>query len=247
MKLLVEILILPPFNLLFLAMAGLIFLRWHRRLGVITISVALLLLYAFSAPVTSSLLSHSVRSGEFIPVSLDDASAAEAIVILGAGKYVNAPEYFGDTIRGNTLERVRYGAFLHRRTDLPILVAGGDPKQSGSTEAEVMRAVLENEFGVAVFWSEDASDNTFESAKNSWAILQKSEIEAIYLVTHLDHMPRAVNIFREIGFQVTPAPTIIQDPMSIEILDFIPRSNAMSGSANALKEWIGRAWYSIRN
>ena len=247
MKLLVEILILPPFNLLLLAAAGLILLRWRKRAGVIAISVAVFFLYVFSAPVTSALLSHSVRSNDYHPVLPGDASLAEAIVILGAGQYVNAPEYFGDTIRGTALERVRYGAFLHNQTGLPILVTGGDPNHSGSSEADVMRAVLETEFGVAVLWSEDASDNTRESARNSWGILQRGALEAIYLVTHSDHMPRAVSAFSAVGFQVTPAPTIFPRPPSIGWLDFIPRSNAMSGSANAIKEWIGRGWYAIRN
>ena len=110
-----------------------------------------------------------------------------------------------------------------------------------------MRAVLETEFGVAVLWSEDASDNTRESARNSWVILQRGALEAIYLVTHSDHMPRAVSAFSAVGFQVTPAPTIFPRPPSIGWLNFIPRSNAMSGSANAIKEWIGRGWYAIRN
>ncbi len=246
MKLLVEILILPPFNLLILTAAGLVLLRWRKRAGVITISVALFFLYVFSAPVTSILLTDSVRSNDYSPILLDNPSTAEAIVILGAGKYVNAPEYYGDTIRGNALERVRYGAFLHRQTGLPILVAGGDPHQSGRTEAEVMREVLQDEFGVAVLWSENASDNTRESAKNSWDILQRGALEAIYLVTHTDHMPRAVGAFEAVGFEVTPAPTIFPSPLHIGVLDFIPRSSAMSGSANALKEWIGRAWYAIR-
>ena len=80
MKLLVEILILPPFNLLLLAAAGLILLRWRKRAGVIAISVAVFFLYVFSAPVTSALLSHSVRSNDYHPVLPGDASLAEAIV-----------------------------------------------------------------------------------------------------------------------------------------------------------------------
>jgi uncharacterized SAM-binding protein YcdF (DUF218 family) len=246
MKLLVDLFILPPFNLIILAAIGLILLRWRRRAGLIAISVALILLYVFSTPLVSYLLAQSVRTIDALDISASDASNAQAIVILGAGKYLNAPEYFGDTIRGTALERVRYGAFLHRRTNLPILVSGGDPRRTGSSEAELMRAVLENEFGLPVAWSEDVSDNTFESAEKSWAILNQAGIEAIYLVTHANHMARAGAAFERAGFRVTPAPTIILEAGRLRWLDILPRARAMGGSARSLREWIGRAWYAIR-
>lgn len=246
LKTLVDILILPPFNLIILAAIGLALLRWHARAGTITISVALLLLYAFSTPIVSDLLTKSVRSDKALMISVEDVSDAQAIVILGAGKYLDAPEYHGDTIRGHALERVRYGAYLHRRTGVPILVSGGDPRRTDSTEAELMRAVLEEEFGVAVVWSEDASYNTFESAINSWAILSQEAIATIYLVTHADHMARASGAFEQAGFQVIPAPTIMYGPGTFEWLDILPRADAMTGSTFALREWIGRAWYALR-
>ncbi len=246
LKLLTEIFILPPFNLILLAAFGLVLLRWRRRAGIITVSVALVLLYAFSTPLMSDFIAHSVRTDEAPATVADEESHAQAIVILGAGKYLNAPEYFGDSIRGHALERVRYGAFLHRRTGKPILVSGGDTRGSGSTEAELMRAVLESELGVTVTWSEDASDNTFESAEFSWALLSQEGIAAIYLVTHSSHMARAKRVFEQAGFRVTPAPTIFFGPHDLQVLDFLPRDNAMIVSNRALKELIGRAWYAIR-
>lgn len=247
MKLLVDILVLPPFNLIVLAMIGLFVLRARRRAGIIIISTALALLYAFSTPLVSDLLSRSVRAYDAIDIAPDDSPDAQAIVILGAGKYLNAPEYFGDTIRGHALERVRYGAFLHRRTGIPILVSGGDPKDTGSTEAELMRAVLEEELSVTVTWSEEMSNNTIESALNSWTLLTNEGIEEIYLVTHSDHMARASWAFRHAGFRVIPAPTIMHGSHGFHWLDVLPRANAMRSSALALREWIGRAYYAIRN
>jgi len=246
LKTLVEIFILPPFNLFVLAAIGLVLLRRHRRAGIIVISIALALLFAFSTPIVGYLLSQSTRSHEALidPANLN--SDAQAIVILGAGKYLNAPEYGGDTIRASALERVRYGAHLHRKTGKPIMVSGGDPTGTGSSEAELMRAVLESEFGVAVTWSEDSSDNTFESAANSREILHKNGIDKIFLVTHVSHMTRASRSFEQAGFKVAPAPTMFPGDQTIEIRDFIPHPNAMIGSTEVVKEWIGRAWYIIR-
>jgi len=247
MKLLVDILVLPPFNLIVLAAIGLFLLRRHRRAGIAVISISLVLLYAFSTPLVSSLLTRSVRAYEALDISAVAQPEAQAIVILGAGKYLDAPEYFGDTIRGPALERVRYGAFLHRRTGIPILVSGGDPRNTGRSEAELMQAVLEEEFGVSVAWSEGESNNTLESAIASWSLLKGEGIDTVFLVTHSDHMARASWSFRQAGFHAIPAPTIIQGETEFEGLDLLPRANAMHGTALALREWIGRAWYAISN
>ena len=40
----------------------------------------------------------------------------EAIVVLGGGRRAHAPEYEGETVSPATLERMRYGARLHRET-----------------------------------------------------------------------------------------------------------------------------------
>jgi uncharacterized SAM-binding protein YcdF (DUF218 family) len=247
MKLLVDILVLPPFNLILLAAVGLFLLRRRRRSGIVLVSISLVLLYAFSTPLVGSLLARSVRAYEALDASAVAEQKAQAIVILGAGKYLDAPEYFGDTIRGHALERVRYGAFLHRRTGIPILVTGGDPFNTGSSEAQLMKAVLEEEFGVAVKWSEDESNNTLESALDSRSLLQGEGIDTILLVTHADHMARATWAFRHAGFHPIPAPTIVQGASRFEVLDLLPRASAMHESALALREWIGRAWYTIRN
>src|SRR5258707_4562639 len=56
-----------------------------------------------------------------------EAAAREphaAIVILGAGRRVYAPEFGGETVDEFGLERVRYGAALARLTELPVLVSG---------------------------------------------------------------------------------------------------------------------------
>jgi hypothetical protein len=67
----------------------------------------------------------------------------QAIVILGARSYAAAPEYRGDTVAAATLARMRWGARLHRQTGLPIMVSGGSPGGTRTSEAEQMKAALE--------------------------------------------------------------------------------------------------------
>ena len=246
MKLLFEIFVLPPFNCILLILIGLIILRWRFRLGVWIISIALLVLYAFNTPAVNKAITDAVHSGEPITYSVSQKSLGKAIVVLVAGKYLNATEYFGDTIRGRALERVRYGAFLHRNTGKPILVTGGDPNNTGSSEAHLMEAVLTNEFGVPVKWLEPRSKNTFESARNSWEILYNEGITQIYLVTHYAHMARAKAAFERAGFDVIPAPTIKLRHSEFSGKDLLPNSYAAEAGKAAITEWVGGIWYKLR-
>jgi uncharacterized SAM-binding protein YcdF (DUF218 family) len=220
----------------------LLFLR--VRFGAALCVVALVLLYALSTPIAARLIAEPLARYP----ALDAAHLAEdagAIVVLGAGRYDAAPEYGGDTIRGAALERVRYGAFLHRRTGRPLLVSGGDPEQTGTAEASLMKKALESEFGVTVAWIESVSNNTAENAIMSRAILEKAGIKKVYLVTHAEHMARAVEAFEAAGLAVVPAPTILLPARPLEARDFVPSGGAMSASARALHEWLGRAWYAL--
>ena len=63
------------------------------------------------------------------------------IVIVGTGSYPVAPEYGGDTVGAATLERVRWGARRHRLAGLPILVSGGSPFGSRTSEKAGFRVV----------------------------------------------------------------------------------------------------------
>jgi len=108
---------------------------------------------------------------DVVVVTQADLESAAAIVILGAGLYLDAPEYGEDTISGSALERVRYRAFLHRATGKPLLVTGGRPSNTTLSEAEAMQKTLESAFGVAMRWIEDRSLNTRDNADYSRMIL----------------------------------------------------------------------------
>jgi len=58
--------------------------------------------------------------------------------------------------RVEVLERVSYGAFLARRTGLPVLVTGTQAETQG------MSGTLGRDLGVRVRWAENQSRDTFE-------------------------------------------------------------------------------------
>lgn len=237
---LVEQLLFPPFILLALAGLGLLLAARGKRLGLPLAALSLALLYAAATPLLGRSL---VQSLETVPALAMPLPSAQAVVILGSGVYPEAPEYGGDSLAGGALERLRYGAYLHRLTGKPVLVAGGAPAGSSRPEAELMKEVLEREFAVPVAWAESASANTRENAEFAWRILEPQGITRVYLVSHALHMARAAEAFRRAGFEVVPAPTMFSREGRFTVLDLLPQGRGLMLTTVALHEWLGRLWY----
>lgn len=236
-------LLLPPFNGLLLI--GLGWWLWHARprLARGLVGCGALLLLILSLPVVGDNLLHSLEPE---PLELQQAREAQAIVLLGGGRYLDAPEYGSDTVGRYTLIRLRYAARLQLETGLPLLVTGGRPGGEGLSEGETMRRVLEQEFKVPVRWVEGESNNTRENAVLSARILQAAGVKRVLLVSHAWHLPRAVEAFARAGLEAIPAPTAFTRP-GLTPLAFLPNAAAMENSSNALHEWIGRLWYWLRS
>src|SRR5690554_2486087 len=148
-------LLLPPLNMLIIAAFGFCQLKIRPRVGIGLIAGGLFGLGLLSTRYVSSRLLATLQ----VPPLPNSDHDAEAIVILGGGIRSSAPEYGGGaTINARTLERLRYGASLYRKTGKPILVTGGAPV-GAPVEGPIMRSILENEFGVPVRWVESRSRN----------------------------------------------------------------------------------------
>ncbi len=109
--------------------------------------------------------------------------------------------------------------------------------------AQLMKRTLEEDFRVAVRWTEDQARDTFQNARNSQALLQAEGIETVLLVTHAWHMPRSVFSFETAGLRVIAAPTRFAFPPEPEVADFWPSMGALHSSYYGLHEWLGLAWY----
>jgi len=235
--------LLPPLNFLLLGAAGMALLRRRPRLGKQLIGAMLVLLWIFSLPVVGNRLLALLEQGAHTPV--EQMHGAQAIVVLGGGTYLDAPEYGGDTVGGAALERLRLAATLYRRTGLPLLMAAGNPDGGKLPEAVLMKKTLEEEFAVPVRWLEAASDNTRQSAVNSRELLAPSGVHTIVLVTHGWHMPRARRIFERAGFRVVPAGTAFHTEGKLSVLSFLPHLGGLSDSSIFMHEAIGLLWYRL--
>lgn len=230
-------LLLPPFGPMLLIACGLWLTRRQRRIGMLLAIAGLLGLTALSVPAVANAM---LRAQETIaPLALDALAGAQAIVVLGGGTAYAAPEYGGDTVNAQSLQRLRYAAMLQRRSGLPLLVSGGAPF-GGRPEALSMQAVLEQEFSLKVRWAETVSRDTAENAALSAPILKDDGIRRIVLVSHAWHLPRAVAAFERQGFTVIAAPTgFTRDSPSL-LEDLLPSAFALEKSRMALNEWLGR-------
>jgi len=120
---------------------------------------------------------------------------AEAIVILGAG-LTNSSTMQQPNVNLSLLERLRFGAYLQRKTNLPILVTGAGSYAS-FTEAMVMKQVLEEEFHAHVDFLEEKSNSTLENAKFTFEVLKENNIKSIFLVSNSWHLKRADYMFKK--------------------------------------------------
>ena len=246
----IGLLLLPPGIILVIALFGLLLqIKW-QRLGMFFLVVSILLLFVLSLPLTGAYLLAQLESyAPPVGPVLDEERKlkAGAIVVLGGGRYANAPEYGVDTVNALTLERLRYGTYLQGLTGLPILVTGGALYSDALSEAELMQTALKEIFNTKAQWLEKQSRNTMENAIYSQQILTSAGYKQIYLVTHSWHMRRAAWTFEQVGLDVIPAPMNFTTLTSTDRVIFgnLPSGGGLMMSSTALHEYLGLIWYKL--
>ncbi len=235
---------MPPTGLVLLIVVGLSMFGAWRIAGRRLAWIAVIALLIFGTPVFSSSLLLALESG--LPTTPPADHPPQAIIILG-GEVIRArDEPLGIRPGLLTLDRLRTGAMLHRRTGLPILVTGGSTQRHTAPVALVMAQSLKDDFQTPAKWIEPKADDTWENARFSAAILRAEGISSVYVVTHAWHMRRAMLAFQGTGLTVTAFPTSLDDPLGPDISDFLPRAGGWQTGYFALHEWIGYAWYRLR-
>lgn len=245
-------LLLPPMPLLALALFGILLLPRWRGLGRALVLIAVLGLWAACTTGVGRLLIDSLTRP---PPALSPAGIAgltrapkTAILVLGAGRKLEAPEYGAVDLSPLTLERLRYGLWLARQTRLPVGYSGGIGHGSpdGPTEADAARLVAQRDFGMTLRWLEARARDTNENARYSVAMLHADGIEQVLLVTHGFHQRRAFTAFNRairqagITMRVIAAPMGLQRPMGWELSDWLPNAEGLAMTRWALHEWLGR-------
>jgi uncharacterized SAM-binding protein YcdF (DUF218 family) len=174
-----------------------------------------------------------------------------AIVVLGGGLSEVAPEYGMPTPQPAALERLRYGAWLARRTGAALAISGGigwASPQAGPggaailSEADVMADIATRELGCPVRWRETGSRDTRENARRTLAMLAPQGVRELVVVTSDWHMPRALRDFRAAAAAFAPGMRLIAAPMgsappaAAPALAWIPSPSGFQRARAVLRE-----------
>ncbi len=236
--------LLPPLNFLMLGLAGLALWKVRPRWSRALLALMVALMWIFAMPVTGNALDMLLERDSAHAVKLP--TEAQAIVVLGGGVVFGSPEYENGAVDKDTLERLRYAARLQRQLQLPILVTGGDVEARGTSEGELMRDALVQDFQVPARWVEDKSHDTIQNAAYSKRILDAAGVKTILLVTHGWHMARSRRLFEAAGFKVITAGTGFHNLDRLHIVDFLPSADGLKDSRVFFHEMIGVAWSAVR-
>lgn len=260
LSLLPRTVLLPPMLLLVGALICWAVALRYPKVGQRLLGLCLVGLLVLALPITPAILFGalekgisltSAASGQPLPVGVLalPAVAPQAIVILGGDGSLGRASgaIFGGAQPGNlSLERLRAGAALQRRGGLPILLTGGVVNANSLPISILMRQSLEDDFKAQAQWIEPLSNDTWENAEFTAAILAREGITSVYVVTHAWHMRRALIAFRHFGIAVSPAPVSLEAYEGISLDMFQPSVKAWLDSYLALHEWVGCAFYALR-
>ena len=258
-------LLMPPSIWIALALFALIFFRKPSKLKTTLIGVSVVMIWMTSTTAFSQwfykVSDHWMHWTQ--PINLTELAKQEksqsafkqnhqAIVILGGGIRAGAkeiPEYQNQDVSSEAITRLRTGARLAKVTHLPILVTGGRPdkvKAEDLPEGKLMAMILEKELQTPVKWIEDQSNTTQENAQFSAKILKQNQIDTIYLVTHVWHMPRSKMIFEKEGLKVISVPLGYHYKNPLTPLDYFPKGEGLTKTREIWHELLGNIWYRLR-
>ena len=245
------IFVMPLGVVFFLLLVALILIRRDRkRIAAGLLMLAMIVLWVSSMPLTARLLYQNIES-RYPPMPLDQVPSGGCIIVLGG--VVEAPILPRVDIEFNdAIDRVYKTAELFRAGKAPyVIVTGGNQpwSESGTAEAELIREVLMG-WGVpedAIFL-EGSSRNTRENALYSQNIINAIACEKPLLVTSAAHMQRAVAAFGSVGTRVIPVVTDVRVAGTAlpAVMDFIPDSQALGMTSDAIREWVGQKVYAMQ-
>lgn len=245
-------LVMPPVPFLLLSLAGARLMFRRRLLAWLMVLLGVLGIWLSCTAAVGHLLNQALLQP---PRALNKGDLAElkrapktAVVVLGGGRWALAPEYGVSTLKARSVERLRYGIWLSRETDLPLAYSGGigHGSPAGNTEAEIAARITEREFGHKLRWQEGNSRDTRENAVFTVALLQAQGIEHIVLVSHAYHLKRALlNFERAVPadsarLRLTAAPVGVRAGGPLTAGDWLPSAEGFEHTRLVLHEWLGR-------
>lgn len=241
----VELFIMPPGGIIALLLLCLLLVHNMRFL----LFIATASLYILSTPLASYYLYNQLETYPAIAPTLLQTQNAKSILVLSASQRHKQSEYGGDTLNDFSIARLRYAAFIHHHTGLPIIVSGGQMKNDRRPLAQLMAETLHDEYKIdsQSILIEDKSKTTEQNLDNSSLIAKQYGLQPSLLVTHAWHMPRAILSAHNANMDVIPAPTAFTAPYLFDSYqDWLPTAKNFYINYFALHEIVGGWWYQLK-
>jgi len=211
------------------------------------IYISSFLFYIVSTPIFSNLIMKKVE-GEYKYRSINEIEQADAIVILSGMMRIN--EFEDDyKVEWGDVDRFFKGIRLYdlNKSNMIVFTGGNNPfNKTKITEGKVLEKFA-IKYGVKkddIVITKDVL-NTSDEAKAVFDLIGNNK--TIILVTSAFHMKRAKFLFERQGINVIPYKVDYKTPPSLEFnfKDFIPSSLGLRKTEIAIREIIGRIYYSI--
>lgn len=176
----------------------------------------------------------------------------DGIVVLGGGVDVE-PSIGRDHLELNdAAERVTVSAEIARqRPDAKLIYSGfkGRLVDVSDEMPDIARFYARNGVEPTRVLIEDQSRNTYENALLSKGLADPAPGDVWLLVTSASHMPRALGVFRKIGWPVVAMPVDFRRPVRLEPRSYLsiiaqPHvSDRLGELDHAVKTWVGLVAY----
>ena len=209
--------------------------------------LSLVLFYLFATPIVSASIFKYVERGQ-VRKDISKMPKADAIVVLG-GMFNYVKTETGGLNEWGDPDRFFGGIELFKAGKANQLIFTGAKMPWADKDQETEGESLKKyaiQFGVP-----DSSikisglvTTTEDESKEVRKLLPTSN--NIILVTSAYHMPRSKSLFDKQGFNVTSFP--VDSKVSVEgrtILDYLPHAENFRNSETAIRELIGRLFYSL--
>jgi len=223
----------------------LLFTRFNRAgRRIAALGVALLLLAGLSPLGNALMLPLEDRFPAWDPTH----GPPTGMVVLGGAIGPEVAAARGEPDLNEAAERITATAELARKYPAArIIYSGGNARLvlTGAIEADYAVGLLES-LGVprARIETEGKSRNTIENAQFSKELAAPKPGERWLLVTSAFHMPRAIGVFRHVGFAVEAYPVDWRTRGAIDLaIPFDSLAAGLRRTDTAMREWAGLVAY----
>ena len=246
--------LLPPAPMLLLAAWGGWRLKRGRRGGGWMLGVALALTWLSTTEAAGELLSRALGQPPLLSpgqVRALRGHADGAVLVLGGGVHRYTPEYGQGIPNEITAERLAYGVWVARQSGWPLAFSGGigwSAVHLRQSEASIVARVAAQDYGLPLRWVENSSRDTRQNAANTLPMLARAGVKQVVLVTHEEHMRRAMRAFEAeaapLGIRVMPAPVGLRLDGVTGFDDWRPSTSGFERVRYLVYETM--AWYAGR-